>query len=70
MLVPIRVQLVYRQHVLREVRANITSHVSDTHVTVSRTPLFGIFEAAFDKLIKKNNNLVVLSPRLHGGASG
>lgn len=26
--VPIRVQLVYRQHVLREIRANITSHVS------------------------------------------
>lgn len=30
--VPIRVQLVYRQHVLREIRANITSHVSNnTH---------------------------------------
>lgn len=26
--VPIRVQLVYRQHILREIRANITSHVS------------------------------------------
>ncbi|XP_034080281.1 chordin, partial [Gymnodraco acuticeps] len=28
-LVPIRVQLVYRQHVLREIRANITSHDPD-----------------------------------------
>lgn len=27
-LVPIRVQLLYRQHILREIRANITSHVS------------------------------------------
>lgn len=26
--VPIRVQLVYRQHILREIQANITSHVS------------------------------------------
>ncbi|KAA8593730.1 chordin [Etheostoma spectabile] len=25
-LVPIRVQLVYRQHILREIRVNITSH--------------------------------------------
>uniref|UniRef100_A0A3Q3FU86 Chordin n=1 Tax=Labrus bergylta TaxID=56723 RepID=A0A3Q3FU86_9LABR len=29
LLVPIRVQLVYRQHVLREIRANITSHDPD-----------------------------------------
>ncbi|XP_034722598.1 chordin [Etheostoma cragini] len=28
-LVPIRVQLVYRQHILREIRANITSHDPD-----------------------------------------
>lgn len=28
LVVPIRVQLVYRQHVLREILANITSHVS------------------------------------------
>lgn len=27
--VPIRVQLVYRQHILREIQANITSHVSN-----------------------------------------
>lgn len=27
-LVPIRVQLLCRQHILREIRANITSHVS------------------------------------------
>lgn len=32
LLVPIRVQLLYRQHILREIRANITSHVSkNTH---------------------------------------
>uniref|UniRef100_A0AAQ5XT39 Chordin n=1 Tax=Amphiprion ocellaris TaxID=80972 RepID=A0AAQ5XT39_AMPOC len=29
LLVPIRVQLVYRQHILREIRANITSHDPD-----------------------------------------
>lgn len=32
LLVPLRVQLMYRQHILREIRANVTSHVSDnTH---------------------------------------
>lgn len=30
--VPIRVELVYRQHILREILANITSHVSNTHI--------------------------------------
>uniref|UniRef100_A0A8C5HPF8 Chordin n=1 Tax=Gouania willdenowi TaxID=441366 RepID=A0A8C5HPF8_GOUWI len=33
-LVPIRVQLMYRHHVLREIRANITSHVSNDFAEV------------------------------------
>ena len=35
-LVPIKVQLLYRQHVLREIRANITAHVR-TQRTDTRT---------------------------------
>lgn len=34
--VPIRVELVYRQHILREILANITSHVSNTHINQHR----------------------------------
>lgn len=30
--VPIRVELVYRQHILREILANVTSHVSKPHI--------------------------------------
>lgn len=32
LVVPIRVELMYRQHILREILANITSHVSNTHI--------------------------------------
>ncbi|XP_010767507.1 chordin [Notothenia coriiceps] len=58
-LVPIRVQLVYRQHVLREIRANITSHVSYNNTSWSAvnklpTPLAGHF----------------VSPPVRTGASG